>query len=152
MRVEQPKEVVGNKPDMLHHQRLIHFCHELPHPLRKVTMTRRVGRIGIPHKVSVPPQHSASPRVGHLEAAHHVFGHLLAHSKSKLVLDPAPPKPEMDESAFQHGADWVPFCGDVEEELPPKVPKPRGKKVSTHCFFVPTMLGMLLLVAATQAF
>jgi hypothetical protein len=51
-----------------------------------------------------------------------------------LVLDPASPKPEIDESAFQHAADWVPFYGDVVEELPPKMPKPRGKKVSIHCF------------------
>jgi hypothetical protein len=93
-----------------------------------------LGRIDIPCEVSVLSQHSASPWVGHLEAAHHVFGCLLAHSKSKLVLNPAPLKPEAGESAFQHGADWVPFCGDVEEQLPPKMPKPRGKKVSVRCF------------------
>jgi hypothetical protein len=93
-----------------------------------------LGRIDVLCEVSVLSQHSASPRVGHLEAAHHVFGCLLAHSKSKLVLDPASPKPETDESAFQHGADWVPFHGDVVEESPPKMPKPGGKKVSVHCF------------------
>jgi hypothetical protein len=93
-----------------------------------------LGCIDILQKVSVLSHRSASPRVGHLEAVCHVFGCLSAHSKSKLVLDPASPKPEMDESAFQHEVDWVPFCGDAEEELPPKTPKPRGKKVSTHCF------------------
>jgi hypothetical protein len=30
--------------------------------------------------------------------------------------------------------DKVPFYGDMEEELPLKMPKPRGRKVSIHCF------------------
>jgi hypothetical protein len=60
----------------------------------------KLGRIDVLHEVSVPPQCNASPWVGHLEAVHHAFGCLLAHLKSKLVLDPASPKPETDESAF----------------------------------------------------
>jgi hypothetical protein len=37
----------------------------------------------------------------------------------------------VDESAFNNGADWKEFYGEVQEELPPKMPKPRGQSCST---------------------
>jgi hypothetical protein len=31
---------------------------------------------------------------------------------------------------FNNGADWKEFYGEVQEELPPKMPKPRGQRVT----------------------
>jgi hypothetical protein len=40
----------------------------------------------------------------------------------------------VDESVFNNGADWKEFYGDVQEELPPKMPKPRGQRVTISAF------------------
>jgi hypothetical protein len=40
----------------------------------------------------------------------------------------------VDESAFNNGADWKAFYGEVQEELPPKMPKPRGQRVTISAF------------------
>jgi hypothetical protein len=61
-----------------------------------------------------------------------VFGHWMTHPRSKLVFDPA--EPVIDESAFGGNVGWEPFCGDIEEEMPPFMPKPRGGPVSICCF------------------
>ena len=37
--------------------------------------------------------------------------------------------PGVDKSAFVQGADWKDFYGNVEEELPPRIPEPRGNPV-----------------------
>jgi len=42
--------------------------------------------------------------------------------------------PMVDESAFEGDVDWKDFYGEVVEELPPGMPKPRGKKVKLFCF------------------
>ena len=52
---------------------------------------------------------------------------------SSIVFDPKQTK--MDESSFASSmADWKDFYGDMEEELPPKVPKPLGKSVHMTYF------------------
>jgi hypothetical protein len=40
----------------------------------------------------------------------------------------------VDESAFNNGADWKEFYGEVQEELPPKMPKLRGQRVTISAF------------------
>jgi hypothetical protein len=40
----------------------------------------------------------------------------------------------VDESAFNNGADWKEFYGEVQEELPPKMPKPWGQRVTISAF------------------
>ena len=42
--------------------------------------------------------------------------------------------PEVDESAFNINADWKDFYSDLEEELPPKMPDPRGNVVKISAF------------------
>jgi hypothetical protein len=37
-----------------------------------------------------------------------------------------PKTPVVDKSDFNNGADWKAFYREVQEELPPKMPKPRG--------------------------
>jgi hypothetical protein len=43
-------------------------------------------------------------------------------------------RPEIDKSIFHHNADWKEFYGDVEEELPPNMPEPRGHSVTISAF------------------
>jgi hypothetical protein len=42
--------------------------------------------------------------------------------------------PDIDERIFHHNADWKEFYGDVEEELPPNMPKPWGHPVIISAF------------------
>ena len=42
--------------------------------------------------------------------------------------------PGVDKSDFVQGADWKDFYGDVEEELPPRMPEPREKPVNISAF------------------
>ena len=41
---------------------------------------------------------------------------------------------KVDYRAFNETARWEPFYGEVEEEMPPKMPKPLGRLVSIHAF------------------
>jgi len=75
--------------------------------------------------------YSASPRVGHIEALYNIFSYLMMHDESALAFDAR--KPDIDESAFQE-VDWDDFYGEVEEELPPKMPEPLGRPVTISCF------------------
>jgi hypothetical protein len=50
----------------------------------------------------------------------------------RVVFDPK--TPVVDESAFNNGADWKEFYGEVQEELPPKMPKPQGQRVTISAF------------------
>jgi hypothetical protein len=90
-----------------------------------------LGRIDIYHEVSVLSQYLASPRVGHLETVYHIFAYLHKHDKSSIVFDPA--DPIIDPTAFI-GQDWSEFYGDVEEEMPPKMPEPLGSPVTISAF------------------
>jgi hypothetical protein len=82
-------------------------------------------------EVSMLSQHLALPREGHLEAAYNIFAYLNDHKRSKIVFDDRAPK--IDESVFPE-VDWSDVYGDVTEELPPKMPEPRGKSVRLYCF------------------
>ena len=42
--------------------------------------------------------------------------------------------PNIDESDFVQGANWKDFYSNVEEELPPRIPEPRGNPVNTSAF------------------
>jgi hypothetical protein len=90
-----------------------------------------LGRIDIYYEVSVLSQYLALPRIGHLEAVYHIFSYLSKHDKSSIVFDPA--TPIYDPTAFLD-QDWRAFYGDLEEELPPRMPKPLGKSVNISCF------------------
>jgi hypothetical protein len=41
---------------------------------------------------------------------------------------------DIDEKVFHQHADWTEFYGDVEEELPPNMPEPRGHPVTISTF------------------
>ena len=94
-----------------------------------------LGRIDIFHEVSILSQHQALPREGHLEAAYHIFAYLKNkdHRKyGRIGYDPR--DPDVDLSEFETNCDWSEFYGDVEEELPRDMPKPRGNSIRIYCF------------------
>ena len=92
-----------------------------------------LGRIDIFYEVSCLSQYQASPRVGHLEALYHIFAYLKSHlDMGRIGYDPT--RPKIDESVFHHNADWKDFYGDVEEELPARMPEPLGNPVTISAF------------------
>jgi hypothetical protein len=90
-----------------------------------------LGRIDIYHEVLVLSQYLASPRVGHLETVYHIFAYLHKHDKWSIVFDPA--DPIINPTAFIE-QDWSEFYGNVEEEMPPKMPEPLGSPVTISAF------------------
>jgi hypothetical protein len=93
----------------------------------------KLGCINIHHEVSLLSQYEANPGVGHLEALYHVF----AYMKSHLVIGHVafdPKTPVVDKLAFNNGADWKEFYGKVPEELPPKMPKQWGQRITISAF------------------
>ena len=92
-----------------------------------------LGRIYIFLEASLLSQYQASPRLGHLEVLYNLFAYLKKHpDMGRLTYDSK--APDVDESAFVQGDDWKDFYGDVEEELPPRMPEPRGSPVIISVF------------------
>jgi hypothetical protein len=92
-----------------------------------------LGRVDIFQEVAVMSQYQANPREGHLEALYHIFAYMKAHKDwGKIAYDSK--DPNIDESVFNNNADWKDFYGDVEEELPAKMPTPRGNSVTISAF------------------
>lgn len=90
-----------------------------------------LGRLDIMLEVSLLSQYQASPRVGHLDALYHIFAYLRGHpNMGRIAYDHKEPK--VDYRAFNETADWTSFYGEVEEEMPPKMPEPLGRSVSIH--------------------
>jgi hypothetical protein len=90
-----------------------------------------LGRVDIYFEVSLLSQHLALPRVGHLDAVYHIFAYLMKHEKSRIIFDAS--DPQIDMSYFPE-LDWTEFYGDVEEELPPRMPQPLGLPVTISVF------------------
>ena len=94
-------------------------------------------------------QYQAGPRLGHLEVLYNVFAYLKKHmDMGKLAYDLK--TPEVDESAFNNNADCKYFYGDLEEELPPKMPEPCGNVVRIVISSMLTMLELSLLIDHIQ--
>jgi hypothetical protein len=89
----------------------------------------KIGWIDIFLETSLLSQYQANPRFGHLEVVYHMFAYLKKHpDMGKLAYDSK--QPEIDESIFHNNVEWKEFYGDVEEELPPNMPEPRGHPVT----------------------
>ena len=92
-----------------------------------------LGRIDIFHEVAIMSQYQASPRIGHLETLYHIFAYLKSHKQmGKIAYDAK--TVDVDEGCFHPNPDWTEFYGEVEEELPPKMPKPLGNPVTINAF------------------
>jgi hypothetical protein len=93
----------------------------------------KLGRLDIFVELSQLSQQQALPRQGHLEAVYHIFAYLKKHDNgARIVFDPK--TPQINECVCKSNADWRDFYGDVIEELPPNMPKPRGQPVVVSCF------------------
>jgi hypothetical protein len=90
-----------------------------------------IGRIDILTEVSMLSSFNAMPREGHLDAVLDIFAYLKQHQQAAILFDDAEPK--IDERRFKK-VDWTSIYGDVQEELPPHMPKPLGAPVKIHCF------------------
>jgi hypothetical protein len=90
-----------------------------------------IGRLDILLEVSLLSQHSACPRVGHLEQVYHIFGYLKKSGKRTIYLDPRDPM--VSEERFKKH-DWADFYRDCTDVPPPNMPTPKGKPVRIHCF------------------
>ena len=92
-----------------------------------------IRRVDIFLEVSLLSQYQAGPKLGHLEVIYNVFAYLKKHNdKGKLAYDSK--TPEVDKSTFNNNADWKDLYDDAEEELPPKMPDPRGNGVKISAF------------------
>lgn len=92
-----------------------------------------LGRIDIYLEISLLSQYQASPRIGHLEALYHVVAYMKSHmDMGRLAYDPV--MPPVDEASFEQDVDWSDFYGNVAEELPPRMPQPRGNSVTITAF------------------
>ena len=85
-----------------------------------------IGRIYIATEVSLLSSRLTYPLEGHIGAALCVMSYLKQKYNSLLVFDPTYPK--IDEIIFKD-CDWKYFYGNVEEEIPPNAPYPRGKDI-----------------------
>jgi hypothetical protein len=91
-----------------------------------------IGRIDIFLEVSLLSQYQANPRFGHCRAIYHIFAYLKKHpDMGQLAYNSK--CPDINERIFNSNADWKEFYGDVEEELPPNMPKLQRHLV-TVCF------------------
>ena len=96
-----------------------------------------LGRIDICTEASMMAAFSAALRIGHLGAVFHMYSYLKWHQRSRLVFDSAYNK----EIKIREKPDWSPFYGDLQEEDPPGMPKPRGKPVSSSPMKTVAMQG-----------
>lgn len=93
-----------------------------------------IGRVDILTEVSLLSAYQASPRQGHLEQLLHIFAFLKKNPKLTLYFDPT--EPVLDPSMFQSdSADaFQEIYRDAHEEIPPHMPEPRGRRVTTTAY------------------
>jgi hypothetical protein len=91
-----------------------------------------IGRIDIITEVSKLASQLALPREGHLNAIFHVYGYLREHRDYVIALDPT--YPDIEYNAFNDGADWREFYGDIKEPIPPNAPEERGRELVVRLF------------------
>ena len=93
--------------------------------------TVELGRCDILLEVSLLSSHLSLPRLGHIQAACHIFNYLLAHPNRSLHMDSR--YPSIDATRFAH-ADWTDFYRHSYEPIPDEIPEPLGEPVEIHCF------------------
>ena len=108
----------------------IQYYQELIGMLRWAT---ELGRVDVLHEVALLSQYQAAPRQGHIEQVFHIWGYLKKDPKLTLYFDPE--RPMLDYSIFKgKGEDFKEQYRDAVEELPHKMPVPRGQPVITTGF------------------
>lgn len=84
-----------------------------------------LGRLDIAYATGALARFASAPREGHLALVCKLFGYLKAHTKGQLLIDDS----YRDWSSYQmdETRSWTEFYPDAEEELPPNMPKGKGK-------------------------
>jgi len=90
-----------------------------------------LGRIDLIVPVSLLSRYMMSPREGHLQQCYHIFAYLKQFNRSRLVFDDT--EPDLSEYYF-HTCDWSEYYPDAAEPIPPNMPEPLGRSVTTTCF------------------
>lgn len=93
-----------------------------------------IGRVDILTEVSLLSAYQASPRQGHLEQLLHIFAFLKKNPKLTLYFDPT--EPVLDPGMFKDDSPEVfqEIYRDAREEIPPHMPEPRGRRVTTTAY------------------
>ena len=108
----------------------LQFYQEMIGMLRWAT---ELGRVDILIEVSLLSQYQASAREGHMREALQIFAFLDKHPKLTLYMDPQ--EPNMDYTLFRDDVgEFKEYYRDAVEELPHRMPKPRGVPVVTTAF------------------
>ena len=108
----------------------LQFYQEMIGMLRWAT---ELGRVDILIEVSLLSQYQASAREGHMREALRIFAFLDKHPKLTLYMDPQ--EPNMDYTLFRDDVgEFKEYYRDAVEELPHRMPKPRGVPVVTTAF------------------
>ena len=108
----------------------ITFYQELIGVLRWAT---EIGRVDILLEVALLSQYSAGPREGHLEQLLHIFAFLRKHPKLTLYMSPELPMMDFGEFKTQKD-DFDEIYRDAEEQLPHRMPMPRGRSMVMTAF------------------
>jgi hypothetical protein len=92
-----------------------------------------IGRVDILTEVAMLSTYQAAPRQGHLEQILQIFTYLKHKPKITLYFDPSLPR--IDMNTFETNTDdFKEQYRDAEDELPPRMPKPRGRNVTITAF------------------
>ena len=91
-----------------------------------------LGRIDIMVEAGLLSRFQAAPREGHLEQMFHIMAYLKNNNKSRLVFDHS--YPTFTNVNDPQQVDWQEFYPGAHEPIPPNMPEPRGKGVTTTCF------------------
>ena len=92
-----------------------------------------IGRVDILHEISILSQYQAAPREGHMQQLLHIFAYVKKKKKLTMYFDPR--FPNLDLSLFKTDQDgFKKSYKDAEEEMPHRMPKPRGRGVSSTAF------------------
>jgi hypothetical protein len=102
-----------------------------------------IGRVNVCLECSMMSSHMAMPREGHMYQLFQIFVYLKKYHNTEMVFDPS--DPVIDESSFEL-KDWT--CSEFghlqgKEEMPPKMPEPRGLGLPCKQRLTPTMLPIL---------
>ena len=93
-----------------------------------------IGRVDILTELSMLSSYQASPRRGHLEQVYHIFAYIKKKIKLTLYFDPSPPNIDMTTFKGDRANVFKEQYRGAEEEFPPRMPKPRGRQVTTTAF------------------
>ena len=104
-----------------------------------MTWLCEIGRIDILTEKSLLATYLASPRLGHLHQALHVFKYLKHHGRSKCVFDPSYVNINdhhlpLEEQSSYRAKFMKELYPDAVEYKPQNAPKPKGEKVQITCF------------------